>query len=86
MAAVTEPVPGRPARVRGPAQDVAGLGIGRAGAIVGPVVGGEFIRRHWATRDIFFAAAVPAFISTVALLALRVAMARRSLRHADSDI
>ena len=61
-----------------------GLGIGRAGAIVGPVVGGEFMRRQWSTRDIFFAAAGPAFISTVALLALRVTMARRSLP--DSDI
>jgi hypothetical protein len=29
---------------------------------------------------------VPAVISTVALIALGVAMARRSLRHADSDI
>jgi MFS transporter, AAHS family, 4-hydroxybenzoate transporter len=63
-----------------------GLGIGRAGAIVGPVVGGEFMRRQWPTRDIFFAAAVPALVSTVALVALRAAMARRSLRHADSDI
>jgi AAHS family 4-hydroxybenzoate transporter-like MFS transporter len=63
-----------------------GLGIGRAGAIVGPVVGGEFMRRQWSTRDIFFAASVPALISTAALLALRVALARRSLRHADSDI
>jgi len=63
-----------------------GLGIGRAGAIVGPVVGGEFMRRQWSTRDIFFAAAVPALVSTVSLLALRAAMARRSLRHADSDI
>ena len=63
-----------------------GLGVGRAGAIVGPVVGGEFMRRRWSTRDIFFAAAVPALVSTVALLALGVAMARRSLRHADSDI
>jgi MFS transporter, AAHS family, 4-hydroxybenzoate transporter len=62
-----------------------GLGVGRAGAIVGPVVGGEFLRRQWSTRDIFFAASVPAFISTVALLALRVALARRSLRHTDSD-
>ncbi|HEY3044732.1 MAG TPA: MFS transporter [Vicinamibacterales bacterium] len=61
-----------------------GLGIGRAGAIVGPVVGGEFLRRQWSTRDIFLAAAVPAFISTVALLGLRVAMARRSLRDSDS--
>jgi AAHS family 4-hydroxybenzoate transporter-like MFS transporter len=63
-----------------------GLGIGRAGAIVGPVLGGAFIGRRWSTRDIFFAASVPALISTVALLALRVAMAQRSLRHADSDI
>jgi AAHS family 4-hydroxybenzoate transporter-like MFS transporter len=54
-----------------------GLGIGRAGAIVGPVVGGEFMRRQWSTRDIFFAAAVPALVSTVALVGLRVAMARR---------
>jgi AAHS family 4-hydroxybenzoate transporter-like MFS transporter len=63
-----------------------GLGIGRAGAIVGPVLGGEFMRRHWSTRDIFFAAAGPACVSTLALLALRFAMARRSLSHADSDI
>jgi MFS transporter, AAHS family, 4-hydroxybenzoate transporter len=63
-----------------------GLGIGRAGAIVGPVVGGEFMRRRWSTRDIFLAAAVPALISTLALLGLRLAMARRALRHADSDI
>jgi AAHS family 4-hydroxybenzoate transporter-like MFS transporter len=62
-----------------------GLGVGRAGAIVGPVVGGEFMRRQWPTRDIFLAAAVPALISTVALLALGVAMAQRSLRHADSE-
>jgi AAHS family 4-hydroxybenzoate transporter-like MFS transporter len=62
-----------------------GLGVGRAGAIVGPVVGGEFLRRQWSTRDIFFAASVPALVSTVALLALRVALARRSLRHTDSD-
>jgi MFS transporter, AAHS family, 4-hydroxybenzoate transporter len=63
-----------------------GLGVGRAGAIVGPVVGGEFMRRQWSTRDIFLAAAVPAFISTVALFALRSAMARRSLRHPQSVV
>jgi MFS transporter, AAHS family, 4-hydroxybenzoate transporter len=63
-----------------------GLGVGRAGAIVGPVVGGEFLRRQWSTRDIFFAASVPALISTIALLTLRVALARRSLRHTDADI
>jgi AAHS family 4-hydroxybenzoate transporter-like MFS transporter len=63
-----------------------GLGVGRAGAIVGPVLGGEFLRRQWPVRDIFYAAALPAFISTLALLALRVAMARRSSRHADAGM
>ena len=63
-----------------------GLGVGRAGAIVGPVVGGEFMRRQWATRDLFLAAAVPAFVSTLAMVGLRAAMARRSPQWADSDI
>jgi MFS transporter, AAHS family, 4-hydroxybenzoate transporter len=63
-----------------------GLGVGRAGAIVGPVVGGEFMRRHWSTRDIFLAAAVPALVSALAMLMLRGVMASRSLRRADSDI
>ena len=59
-----------------------GLGVGRAGAIVGPVVGGEFMRRQWPTRDLFLAAAVPALVSTIAMAALRRVMARQS----DSDI
>lgn len=48
-----------------------GLGIGRAGAIVGPVLGGQFMALKWTTRDIFLAAAVPALISTVAMWSLR---------------
>ena len=48
-----------------------GLGVGRAGAIVGPVVGGELMRRHWSTRDMFFAAAIPALVSCVAMFSLR---------------
>jgi AAHS family 4-hydroxybenzoate transporter-like MFS transporter len=63
-----------------------GLGIGRAGAIVGPVVGGEFMRRQWPTRDLFLAASIPALVSTIAMLALQRVMTRQSLRRADSDI
>ena len=55
-----------------------GLGVGRAGAIVGPVVGGEFMRRQWPVRDLFLTAAVPALVSTIAMVALRRVMARRS--------
>jgi AAHS family 4-hydroxybenzoate transporter-like MFS transporter len=47
-----------------------GLGIGRMGAIVGPVVGGELMALHWTTHDIFLAAAVPAVISTLVIASL----------------
>lgn len=48
-----------------------GLGIGRIGAIVGPVLGGEFMRRQWATDELFLAAAVPALISALVMFSLR---------------
>ena len=49
----------------------AGLGVGRIGAIVGPVIGGMFIAAHWSTRDMFMAAAIPATISAIAMFSLR---------------
>jgi AAHS family 4-hydroxybenzoate transporter-like MFS transporter len=49
----------------------AGLGIGRAGAIVGPLVGGELLKLHWSNSALFLAAAIPAFISLVAMISLR---------------
>ena len=48
-----------------------GLGIGRIGAIVGPVAGGELMRLHWPTQKLFLAAAVPALLSTLVVLAMR---------------
>jgi AAHS family 4-hydroxybenzoate transporter-like MFS transporter len=49
----------------------AGLGVGRMGAIVGPLIGGYFIAQQWSTQAIFIAAAVPALISTVVMIVLR---------------
>jgi AAHS family 4-hydroxybenzoate transporter-like MFS transporter len=49
----------------------AGLGVGRMGAIVGPLIGGYFIARQWSTQEIFMAAAVPALISTLVMIVLR---------------
>ncbi len=49
----------------------AGLGIGRIGAIVGPAIGGSLMAMHWATRDMFLAAAIPALISAIAMFSLR---------------
>ncbi|MGI8743670.1 MAG: MFS transporter [Bryobacteraceae bacterium] len=51
-----------------------GLGVGRIGAIVGPVLGGEAMRYHWPTQRLFLAAAVPALISAVVMLSLHWAM------------
>jgi MFS transporter, AAHS family, 4-hydroxybenzoate transporter len=48
-----------------------GLGIGRLGAIAGPVVAGELIRLEWPARDLFLGAAVPALISAVVMFSLR---------------
>jgi AAHS family 4-hydroxybenzoate transporter-like MFS transporter len=48
-----------------------GLGIGRIGAIVGPVVGGWLIAQQWSTRDLFLAAALPAIVSTFAMVCMR---------------
>lgn len=58
----------------------ASLGIGRIGAIVGPVVGGELMRLRWSTHQIFLAAAVPALISTIAVLSMS-----RVIKHRVTD-
>jgi AAHS family 4-hydroxybenzoate transporter-like MFS transporter len=57
-----------------------GLGIGRIGAIIGPVLAGEFIRRQWSTEDLFYSAAVPAFVAAIVMLAMRWAMKRETLQ------
>lgn len=47
------------------------LGIGRIGSIIGPLVGGLLMSLKWPFSDLFLAAAVPAAIAAVAILALR---------------
>jgi MFS transporter, AAHS family, 4-hydroxybenzoate transporter len=49
----------------------AGLGVGRVGAIVGPLLGGFALSHQWSGHEIFLAAAAPAAISMVAMLTLR---------------
>lgn len=50
------------------------LGVGRIGSIVGPVLGGELIRRNWSNSDIFLAVALPAAVSALVLLAMAMRM------------
>jgi AAHS family 4-hydroxybenzoate transporter-like MFS transporter len=48
-----------------------GLGIGRIGSIVGPLVGGLLLARHWTARELFLLASVPALISAIIMFLLR---------------
>ena len=49
----------------------AGLGVGRIGAIVGPGIAGVLIGRQWGSEELFYAAAVPALVSTIVMLVMR---------------
>jgi AAHS family 4-hydroxybenzoate transporter-like MFS transporter len=51
-----------------------GLGVGRIGSIVGPIVAGQLISLHWQPRQLFLAAAVPAAVSVVGMIAMRWAI------------
>jgi len=53
-----------------------GLGVGRAGAIVGPYLVGYFMNLKWSVQDIFLATAIPALISAVAMFSLKWVMKR----------
>jgi MFS transporter, AAHS family, 4-hydroxybenzoate transporter len=48
----------------------AGLGVGRIGAILGPLIAGELLRQHWEVRSLFLAAVLPALLSAVAILSI----------------
>jgi AAHS family 4-hydroxybenzoate transporter-like MFS transporter len=54
------------------------LGVGRFGAILGPLVAGALVARQWPMEALFRVAAVPALFATAAAVALsRVLGARR---------
>ena len=55
----------------------AALAIGRAGSIVGPVVGGMLLEAKWSGQALFTAAATPTLVAVVVLLTLRVIVTHR---------
>jgi MFS transporter, AAHS family, 4-hydroxybenzoate transporter len=62
----------------------AGLGVGRLGAIIGPYIGGTLIGWQWGPQQLFWAAAIPAAISTLAMATLGVAMKSQTPTPAKS--
>src|SRR2546428_13354852 len=49
-----------------------GLGVGRVGGIVGPLVASAFVGAGWAPRDIFYAPSIPAPTSALTLSSRRL--------------
>jgi AAHS family 4-hydroxybenzoate transporter-like MFS transporter len=61
------------------------LGIGRVGSIIGPLVGGALLVRHWETQSLFLAAAAPAICGALAALVLaRIAPAGKPASPAQA--
>jgi AAHS family 4-hydroxybenzoate transporter-like MFS transporter len=57
------------------------LGVGRVGAIVGPVVAAQLVALNWSSQALFLAASVPAACSCVVVAGLAVVMRRKPLAH-----
>ena len=46
------------------------LGVGRIGSVLGPVLGGALMHLQWSSSSLFLAAAVPACVSLIGVLAI----------------
>jgi len=53
------------------------LGVGRAGAIVGPVVAAQLVALNWSSQTLFLAAAVPASFSCIVVVGLAIVTRRK---------
>jgi MFS transporter, AAHS family, 4-hydroxybenzoate transporter len=55
----------------------AGLGVGRAGGILGPYIGGILLAQQWSSQQLFWAAALPAIVSTITIASMGVLIGSR---------
>jgi len=53
------------------------LGVGRVGAIVGPVVAAQLVALNWSSQTLFLAASVPASFSCIVVIGLAIVMRRK---------
>jgi AAHS family 4-hydroxybenzoate transporter-like MFS transporter len=64
----------------------AGLGIGRIGSIVGPEVAGIMLGRKWSNQDLFYAAAIPALIASLVMIAMRWVLGKPQRQPSDGPV
>jgi AAHS family 4-hydroxybenzoate transporter-like MFS transporter len=62
------------------------LGIGRIGAIVGPLFAGELMKRNLPTQQLFFTVAALAFIATALMFTLRWLVKPETARVAETQV
>ena len=53
------------------------LGVGRAGAIVGPVVAAQLVALDWSSQNLFLVASVPASFSCIVVIGFAIATRRK---------
>jgi MFS transporter, AAHS family, 4-hydroxybenzoate transporter len=53
------------------------LGVGRAGAIVGPVVAARLVALDWSSQSLFLAASVPTSFSCIVVIGLAIVTRRK---------
>jgi AAHS family 4-hydroxybenzoate transporter-like MFS transporter len=54
----------------------AGLGVGRIGGILGPMIANALVAAQWAPQQLFWAAAVPSAVSTAVIVTLWLTLGR----------
>jgi MFS transporter, AAHS family, 4-hydroxybenzoate transporter len=64
----------------------AGLGIGRIGAIIGPVVGGVLMSQHLPSQKLFLVAAVPALVSAITMVGMHWVLKSKTQAGTRSSI
>jgi len=63
-----------------------GLGVGRLGAILGPNIAGVLLNLGWSARELFYAAAIPAFITVVVIISLHWVMKPQKTAVSKSEV
>jgi AAHS family 4-hydroxybenzoate transporter-like MFS transporter len=62
------------------------LGVGRIGAIVGPLIGGAMLGLQWTPREIFLAGALPAFVAAATVILSGRLQGKASPYHGDARV
>jgi AAHS family 4-hydroxybenzoate transporter-like MFS transporter len=58
-----------------------GSGIGRIGAVIGPIVIGQMMALHWSSQMLFYVASLPMLAGAIAILTMHLRLDRKHPKH-----